>query len=587
MQFLKRVLSTVVGIFIFFIISFFLLFIIGGLLLKSTDKKPKTSSKSILELKLDMPIKDYSGKTRYKNYSFLDDDNDNGLFKLVSAIDHAATDKNIEGISIEVPTSRAGTTQLKTLREALKRFKESGKFVTAYGDVYTQSDYYLSSVADSIFISPVGHLDFKGLATELLYFKDFQEKSGVKMEVIRMGKYKSAVEPFLENEISENNKEQILSYLNSIWKNLRIDIGKDRNISPEELDEIADQLLARTPERAKEVGLIDNIYYRDEYESKIKQHLDIKEKKNLKLVNILDYTDRIGAQNHYKTNSNKIAVIYAQGEIIDGSGSTDKVGPKEVNKALRNARKNKNVKAVVLRVNSPGGSAMASDLMWREIENTKKEKPVIVSMGDLAASGGYYISAGADKIFAEPTTITGSIGVFGMLPNFKELSDKVGVHAQQVSTNENAITYSPFQKINNNQHDFILESIEHIYDLFKSRVAEGRNMSMDEVEEIAQGRVWTGEQAFEKGLVDEIGGLEEALKYAAQQADIEDYQIAEYPIFKIDVDKILRQYGLGMSKTEITKEVLGDELYPIFEDIKAKSERKGVQLIFPYSTEIK
>src|SRR5690625_3602415 len=292
MQFLKRVLSTVVVIFIFFMISFFLLFIVGSLLLKTTDKKPKTSSKSILELKLEAPIKDYSGRTRYKNYSFLDDENDNGLFKIVSAIDHAANDDNIEGISIEVPTANAGMTQLKTLREALKRFKESGKFINAYGNVYTQSDYYLSSVADSIFISPVGHLDFKGLATELLYFKDLQEKSGVKMEVIRMGKYKSAVEPFLENEISENNKEQILSYLNSMWKNLRVDIGNDRNISAEQLDTIADQLLAKTPERAMEVGLIDNIYYRDEYESKIKKQLDIDEKKDLKLVNILDYTDR-------------------------------------------------------------------------------------------------------------------------------------------------------------------------------------------------------------------------------------------------------------------------------------------------------
>lgn len=588
MNFIKRVLSTVVGIFVFFFIFFILLTIIGSLFLGSGDKQPKTASKSILELKLNAPLKDYDGKVRYKNYSFLDEDNNKGLFKLVSAIDYAATDKNIEGISIELPTSQIGATQIKTLREALERFKVSGKFVNAYANVYTQSDYYLSSVADSIFISPVGFIDFKGLYTELIYSKDLQDKYGVKMEVVRMGKYKSAVEPFLQNEISENNKEQILSYLNSIWENMRTDIGKNRNISPAELDSIADNLLARTPDRALEVGLIDKILYRSDYESTLKKRVGIAEDKKLQTVNIYDYTERIGNQNHYKTNSNKIAVIYAQGEIIDGKGSVDKIGPEAVNKALRDAQKNKNIKAVVLRVNSPGGSAMASDLIWKEIENTKKLKPVVVSMGNLAASGGYYISAGADKIFAEPTTITGSIGVFGMLPNVKGLTDKIGLHAQQVATNKNAITYSPFKEMSETQHDFILESIEDIYGLFKTRVAEGRNMSMDEVEEIAQGRVWTGEQALENGLVDELGGLDDAIAHVLELADIEDYQIAEYPVFKIDIDDILREYGLGsISRSEMTKEVLGEELYPIFEEIKAKTERKGIQLIFPYSTEIK
>jgi len=587
MNFLKRVLSTVVGIFVFLLICFFFLFIIGSVFMKTSKKQPKIADKSILELKLHAPVKDYGGKTRFKNYSFLDEDNKDGLFMLISAIDHAATDKSIEGISIEVPTARAGITQLKNLREALERFKASGKFVTAYGNIYSQSDYYLSSVADSIFLSPAGFLDFKGLATELVYTKDFQEKTGVKMEVVRMGKYKSAVEPFLDNEISENNKEQILSYLNSIWENLRVEIGQNRNISAEYLDTIADQLLARTPERALDLGLVDKIAYRDEYESGLKQYLDIDRKKDLKFVNILDYTENIGNQNIYKHNSNKIAVIYAQGEIIDGQGSVNKIGPEEINKALRAARTNKNVKAIVLRVNSPGGSAMASEHIWKEIENTKKEKPVIVSMGNLAASGGYYIAANADRIFAEPSTITGSIGVFGMLPNFKGLTDKVGLYSQQVKTNENAITYSPFQEMDENQHDFILESIERIYHLFKSRVAEGRNLSMDEVEEVAQGRVWTGEQALELGLVDQLGGLHDALEYAATQADIDKYQVTEYPVYKVDIDKFLRQFGMEASKTEITKEILGEELYPIFEDLKSKSERKGIQLIFPYSTEIK
>lgn len=586
MNFLKRVLSTVVGIFVFAITCLLFLFIIGSFILSSSDKTPKVTQKSVLELNLQAPIKDYGGKVRYKKYSFLDKDNEDGLFKLISAIDYAAEDSNIEGISIEVPSAPAGITQLKTLREALERFKESGKFVTAYGNLYSQSDYYLSSVADSIFINPVGHVDFKGLATELLYMKDLQDKSGVKMEVVRMGKYKSAVEPFLENEISENNKEQILSYLNSIWKNIRVEIGASRHISAEELDTIADNLLARTPEKALEAGLIDKIAYQGEYEAGLKKAIGIKNNDKLQKINIVDYTESLGRKGYYQNNSNKIAVIYAQGEIIDGEGSVDKIGPKELSKAIRSARKNKDVKAVVLRVNSPGGSAMASDIIWKEVEETKKEKPVIVSMGDLAASGGYYISAGADYIFAEPTTISGSIGVFGMLPNVKELADKVGVHAQQVGTNKNAITYSLFKEMTADQEGFILESIQDTYTLFKTRVSEGRDLSMDEVEEIAQGRVWTGEQALENGLVDEIGGLNNAIAYAANQAEISNYQVIEGPVFKVDLDKILNQFGIGMSKTELTKEALGKDLYPIFEEIKAKVDRKGVQLIFPYSTKI-
>lgn len=586
MDFLKRVLSTVIGIIVFLTITFFFMFIVGVFIGKSTDKT-KVSKNSILEINLDFPLMDNAGKVRYKNLSFLNEDNKNGLLYLVNAIDHAAEDENIKGISIEKPATKAGITQLKNIREALERFKEAGKFVSAYADIYTQKDYYLSSVADSIFISPVGHLDFKGLSSELLYTKDLQEKSGIKMDVVRVGKYKSAVEPFLDNEISAENKEQILSYLNSIWKDLRQEIGASRNIEADQLDTIADQLLARTPERALETGLADKIAYFSTYENTLKEKLDLKEKDKLNRIDLLDYTERIGRQNKYKTNKNKIAVVYAQGQIIYDEGSIETVSPDDMNKSLQKAQKDDAVKAVVLRVNSPGGDAMSSDLIWNEIENTKKEKPVIVSMGDVAASGGYYIAAGGDKIFAEPSTITGSIGVFGMLPNIKELADDMGVTAQQVSTNDNAIAYSPFTDMTDSQRGFLEENVSAIYGLFKQRVADGRGLSLDEVEEIAQGRVWTGSQAIENGLVDELGGLEEALAYAAEQADIDDYQIKEYPVFEVDFDKLFRRLGMGMSVEEITKEALGEELYPAYENLKNKLNHKGVQLLFPYSTEIK
>lgn len=586
MKFLNRVLATVTGIFVFLFICFFLLFIVGYFVSKIGADDTKVAENSILELRLNFPIQDNAGNLKFKDFPFLDENKKDGLFDLVNAIDYASTDDNIKGITIEPKFLNAGITQTKTLREALIRFKGSGKFVTAYADIYTQLDYYLSSVADTIYINPVGDLDFRGLATELLYMKDIQEKTGVKMDVIRLGKYKSAVEPFLDSEMSEANREQISSYLNSIWSNLRKEIGESRNLDMEHLDEIANDLLARTPERAVEVGLADKIAYYSEYEAVLRNALGVKEEKEIERINLVDYTVKIGRQNAYKYNKDKIAVIYAQGEIVYGDGGVKKIGPKEMNDAIIKAKNDKAVKAIVLRVNSPGGSALTSELIWKELEEAKKVKPVIVSMGDFAASGGYYIAAGGDKIFAEPTTITGSIGVFGMLPNIKGLADKIGINAQQVTTNDNAIPFSVFEEMTESQEEYIRESILEVYDLFKKRVADGRGMTLDEVEEIAQGRVWTGEEALSLGLVDELGGLDAALKYAAEQVDLENYQIKEYPEFNIDLQRMLRSYGITQTADDFVKETVGEDLFNILEQAKEQTERKGVQLLFPYSTKI-
>lgn len=584
MNFLKRVLSTVVGIFLFFILCFFFLIFIGIALGSSSKETVKIKDNSVLTLHLDFPVLDNAGDVQFKDFPFVSQQNKDGLFDLVNAIDYAATDPKIKGISIEDPVTRAGITQLKTLREAIDRFKSSGKFVRAYANVFSQTGYYLSSVADSVYLNPSGIMDFRGLATELLYFKDLQDKSGVKFEVIRMGKYKSAVEPYLQNEISEANKEQVGSYLNSIWKNLREEIGMSRNIAPEKLDSIADLLLARTPEKAQATGLIDKVGFFDQYESAIREEMGLGEDDDIHKISLAEYTKGTSTQRQSKKQKNKIAVIYAQGQIYDSKGSVERIAPDQMNRAIRKATRDNNIKAIVLRVNSPGGSALASDMIWRELENAKKEKPVVVSMGDLAASGGYYISTGADYIFAEPTTITGSIGVFGLLPNFKGLTDKIGVNAQQVTTNKNAIAYSPFTDLTEDQRAYILESISRIYDTFKTRVSEGRNLTMGEVEEIAQGRVWTGEQALEKGLVDKMGGLSDALTYAAEQAGIDGYQTVSYPKFKIDVSKLLKEYGFGLdAKTEVIKEILGEELYPVYLEVKNSADYKGRELLFPYS----
>ncbi len=587
MSFIKRVLSTVIGIFVFFILCFLALVVLGMLFGGSSKDVVQVKQNSILELELDFPINDYAGQTIYKEYPFLNEHTKDGLFNLVDAINYAKTDDKIKGISIDNNFIVAGITQTKTLRDALLNFKDSGKFIVAYADIFTQKDYYLSSLADTIYINPVGMMEFKGLYTERLYFKDFQEKSGIKMEVVRHGKYKSAVEPYLEDKMSDNNREQISVYLNELWSEMKKEVSESRNISVEQLDVIADSLLARTPELAISSKLVDKIAYHDEYINGLKYALGISMDKDLKTIAIKDYAEYVAPKLKAKSSQNKIAVIYAEGDIIYGEGEQGIVGHITMNTSIKKAREDDKVKAIVIRVNSPGGSALASELIWREIELTKKVKPVIVSMGDLAASGGYYIAANADKIIAEPTTITGSIGVFGTLPNFKNLADNIGVNAEQVITNTNAVTYSVFEPLNKNQHKYIKEGIIDVYNLFTKRVSDGRNLTLNQVEEIAQGRVWTGNHALEIGLVDELGGLDTAIEHAVQAAEIEDYKIKEYPIFEKDLDEMLQSFGLAKAKEQIIIEELGAENYKLIKEVKRLSQKKGIQLLFPFSSDIK
>ncbi|WP_396601212.1 signal peptide peptidase SppA [Algibacter sp. R77976] len=585
MNFIKRVFSTVIGIFVFLAICFIGLVLLGMLFGSGTEEGIKVKANSVLELTLDFPIKDYAGKTEFAEYPFLNENNKNGLFNIINAINYASIDAKIKGISIDNNFINAGISQTKALRDALLRFKESGKFIVAYGDFYSQKDYYLSSVADTIYLNPVGAVEFKGLYSERLYFKDFQEKSGLKMEVVRLGKFKSAVEPFIANEMSENNREQISVYLNSLWSQIKQDISSSRNIPVDKLNSIADSLLARNAKLAEVSNLVDKVAYHDEYVDGMKHALEINTNKDLNVIPILDYA--IHADKKINYNKNKIAVIYAEGDITYGEGELGSVGQGVMNTSLQKARNNDNIKAIVLRINSPGGSALASELIWREIELTKIVKPVIVSMGDMAASGGYYIASNANKIIAEPTTITGSIGVFGMLPNGKEFADNMGINAEQVITNQNAVTYSFFEPLNDIQRRFIKEGVLDIYDLFSTRVAQGRNLTRDQVEAIAQGRVWTGIDAINNGLVDELGGLDLALQYAAEAAEINEYQIKEFPVFEKDLDKMLEKFGIVKTKETILKEELGEENYKLLKEIKTMSEKKGIQLLFPFGTEIK
>ena len=585
MKFLGNVLATIVGIFVFLMLFFFGIVIIA-MIFGGESEEIAVKNNSVIELNLEHIKNDYAGKYKDPWMTILADGEKVGISDIINAIKEAKTDDDIKGISILNDNSELGIAQYKALRDALESFKKSGKFVMAYANTYSQKEYYLNSVANTIYINPVGDLDFKGLSAEMMFFKDLQDKTGVKMEVIRHGKYKSAVEPFLDNKMSDANREQISALLNSVWSSVVADISKSRNVSPAKLNEIADGLLARTPEMAKAQKLVDVVAYEDVYHNAIKKALKIDNDEDYNKISILDYARKVATTSESLDNKDKIAIIYAQGEIKNGEGDVNTIGEGSMRRSLAEARKNKNIKAIVLRIDSPGGNALTSDLIWREIELTKKVKPVVVSMGNYAASGGYYIACNANKIFAENNTITGSIGVFGILPNFTQLATKIGIHTEQVKTNENAAEYSPFVPMDEKYKAITLEGVEHIYKTFVSHVAEGRKMSIAQVDSIAQGRVWSGSQALKIGLVDKIGGLDAALKEAASLAKIKDYKTQNFPEFEKNINDILEHLPFAKSKESFIKEELGTETYKIMEQIKRVQSQKGVRAMMPFEISI-
>ena len=585
MRFLGNVLATIVGLFVFLMLFFFGIILIAAVF-GGEEEAVEVKNNSVIELNLRNIKNDYAGKYKDPWITILSDGEKIGLSDIINAIESAKTDEDIKGISILNNESELGMAQRKALRDALEDFKKSGKFVMAYSNSYSQKEYYLNSVANTIYINPVGDFDFKGLSAELLFFKDLQEKTGVKMEVIRHGKYKSAVEPFLDNKMSDANKEQTLSLLNSVWSSITNDISKSRKVSVAKLNEIANGLLARTPEMAKSEKLVDVVAYEDVYHDAIRKILKVEKDEDYNKVDLLDYTRKIATTSKNLEVKDKIAVIYAQGNIMSGEGDVNTIGEGSMRRSLMEARKDENVKAIVLRINSPGGNALTSDLIWREIELTKKVKPVVVSMGNYAASGGYYIACNANKIFAENNTITGSIGVFGVLPNFTQLATKIGIHTEQVKTNENAAEYSPFVPMDEKFKAVTLESVEHIYKTFVSHVAQGRKMTFAQVDSIAQGRVWSGAEAVKIGLVDKIGGLDAAIKEAASLSKTKQYNTQNFPEFEKDINDLLENLPFAKSKESYIKEELGEETYRIMEQIKRMQSQKGVQAIMPFEINI-
>jgi protease IV len=586
-NFLLYTLATITGIIIASILLLIITITSLGVIVASGNKPVTLNNNTILVLKAGVLIPDKGNPNPWSGFDFsnMSFTPTPGLNDILHNIRKAAVDKKISGILIENGLLSSGWATTEELRNALGKFRESGKFVISYSDyVLTQEAYYLSTAADKIYLNPGAMIDFKGLSGEVMFYKKALDKIGVDVQVVRHGKFKGAVEPFILDEMSKENKEQIKDYVGSIWTQVVSDISESRKIPVAQVNKLADNLVANSTKDALRNKLIDGVMYRDALIDTLKSLTGISKKKDLNYISMSKYS-KISDPNIVYSSENKIAVIYAEGTIVMGKGNETNIGGNYYADIIRDQRLDSNIKAIVLRVNSPGGSAIASDIMWRELNLAAKIKPVIVSMGNYAASGGYFISAPGTKIYANPVTVSGSIGVFGMIPNFgKLLKDKLGISTETVNTNSNSDFPSVFRPMNSLEQQVMQKNIESIYGDFVSKVSEGRKMRTGSVDSIGQGRVWSGKRAKELGLVDEMGGLEDAIKGAAELAKIEKYSIREFPVIEDPYSKIIS--GLtGEIKIGILEKEFG-EYARYYSEIKELAALSGVQARLPYFIEI-
>ena len=578
-QFLKFTLAAAAGL----MLGVFSIIIIFSILAASGDSKEVQLDKPyVLRLKLNGEIQDRVEDMPFDLSEITGQDvNILGLNDILANIKKAKTDENIKGIYIEIGMISAGFATREEIRNALLDFKESGKFITTYSEIYTQGSYYLASVADYICIYPEGGMELRGLNSTIPFFTNALKKMGIEPQVIRHGKFKSAVEPFMLTEMSDENREQIETYMGSIWEHFLKNVASDRELTRDRLNEIAENLEIQTTEDAVRLGLVDSLFYRDQFQNHLANLMEQENYDDINFVSLKKYNKVKNENARDKFKKEKVAVIYAQGEIQSGEGSETVIGSERISKAIRKARKDEKVKAIVLRVNSPGGSALASDVIWREMKLANEEKPVVVSMGDVAASGGYYIACASDKIYASPNTITGSIGVFGIMPNIEELmTDKIGITFDNVKTNKFADLGSVNRPLTQEEYDIIQKGVVDVYNTFTSKVAEGRDMSQENVDDIGQGRVWSGTNAMDINLIDEYGGLEAAVAGAAELAELEDYRIYELPEQKDPFQELLEQLEEDM-QTSWIKYQLGDQ-YKYYKTIQDIKHLKGVQARMPY-----
>ena len=578
-QFLKFSLAAAAGL----MLGVFSIIIIFSILAASGDSKEVQLDKPyVLRLELNGEIQDRVEEMPFDLSEITGQDvNILGLNDILANIKKAKTDENIKGIYIEIGMISAGFATREEIRNSLLDFKESGKFITTYSEIYTQGSYYLASVADYICMYPEGGMELRGLNSTIPFFTNALKKMGIEPQVIRHGKFKSAVEPFMLTEMSDENREQIETYMGSIWEHFLKNVASDRELTRDRLNEMAENLEIQTTEDAVRLGLVDSLFYRDQFQNHLANLMEQENYDDINFISLKKYTKVKNENARDKFKKEKVAVIYAQGEIQSGEGSETVIGSERISKAIRKARKDEKVKAIVLRVNSPGGSALASDVIWREMKLANEEKPVVVSMGDVAASGGYYIACASDKIYASPNTITGSIGVFGIMPNIEELmTDKIGITFDNVKTNKFADLGSVNRPLTQEEYDIIQKGVVDVYNTFTSKVAEGRDMSQENVDDIGQGRVWSGTNAMDINLIDEYGGLDAAVAGAAELAELEDYRIYELPEQKDPFQELLEQLEEDM-QTSWIKYQLGDQ-YKYYKTIQDIKHLKGVQARMPY-----
>jgi protease-4 len=574
--------------------TFLFIFLMAGLvssLATMGEQKITVKENSLLILKLDNRIVERKSNNPFEDIEFpgMEKSSTTGLNQIFHAINQAKTDDKIRGIYLELSEISAGYATTEEIRNALIDFKTSGKFVYAYSDAISQKAYYLASIADSLMLNPVGMLDFRGLSAEHTFFKKALDKFGIEMQIVRGkdNKFKSAVEPYLYEKMSPANKEQTTLYLATIWNHLLKGISETRKISIDNLNEYANSVMTfRTAETAKKLHFFDNLKYRDQVLTDLRSLAGLKVNAEIPIVTVSEY-DKIPTEAKAKVLiKDKIAVVYAEGEIDTGSGnSSHDINSKDVSQGIREARIDTTVKAIVLRVNSPGGSAFGSEVIWREVKLAQEIKPVIVSMGDYAASGGYYISSPAAVIIANPTTITGSIGVFGTIPNFGDLlNNKIGITFDNVMTNEHSDMPSITRKMTPFETNLMQSFVENTYSIFLSHVAEGRKMTSASVDSMGQGRVWSGLNAKGNHLIDEFGGLKEALKIAADKAGIKEYRIKELPKQKDPFAELLKNFSVRM-QTKMVESVMGTS-YIYWKNFSREANSKGIYTRMPFNLEI-
>ena len=568
MKFLRNLLATLVGLFIFSIIV--VIFIGAFVAVATSEEKVTVKENAVLHIKLNKPIGERAFKDPF-NELFTGYSSNIGLIELIQ--DAKENDK-IKGIYLESGMPMGGFASMEAIRKALEDFSASGKFIASYAEIYTEGGYYLASVANDIYLNPRGYFELNGISANVTFLKGMLDKLEIEPEIFRVGDFKSAVEPFLRKDMSDENREQLESLLNSVYDNYLDKVSSSRSIPVERLTTISDSMQARTPEHALEAELVTGLKYFDEVLDDIRGKLELEEDDKINFIGFEKYHKSISKKN---TSKNRVAVIIGSGEILGGNGDNSSIGSTSFAKEIRKARKDDKVKAVVIRVNSPGGSALASDVIWREIMLTKEVKPIIASMSDYAASGGYYIAMGCDTIVAEPSTITGSIGIFLTMFNFEKfLDNKLGITTDVVNTGKYSDIYTFTRSLSEGERHIIQSSVNEGYEDFVTKAADNRNMTVEDLKKIASGRVWSGQQALENGLVDKLGGLNDAIDLAVNAAGIaDDYKVRYYPRQKSFLEQVKEEFS-GDLESRLLKTKTGD-LYPLIKQIKSLENLKGVQ----------